>query len=118
MMQRELTRAKHDVYRLRLIHLGCDLLAAGQKVILRERVDMLELSAMRTRNHAHAAVRPIARREGDPGGDDLRLAQAPVGRILVPRYESGIARLLYEKAGAPAQDVPAQDFGHRVQHLP
>src|SRR5262249_1580755 len=105
MMQRELTRAKHDVYRLRLIHLGCDLLAAGQKVILRECVDMLELSAMRPRNHAHAAFRPVARRECNPSGDNLRLAQTPIGRILMPRYESRISRLLDEKAGAPAQDV-------------
>src|SRR5262245_26952133 len=116
-MQRELTRVKHNVDRLRLIYLGCDLLAAGQKVVLPECVDMLELGAMRARNHAHAAVRPIARREGDPSGDNLRLAQTPVSRILMPGYESGVSRLLDEKAGAPAQDVRTQDFGNRIENL-
>ena len=42
-------------------------------------------------------------RERHPRGDDVRLAQAPVGRVLVPRHEGGVARFLDEEVGGPAR---------------
>src|SRR3546814_7762760 len=44
--------------------------------------ELVEL--VRAGRDAHAAARQVARREGDPGGDDVRRAEPPIRRILVP----------------------------------
>jgi hypothetical protein len=70
---------------------------------------MRELLAVGARHHPHGAVFDGRVREGQPRRDDVRLAEAPVRRVLVPGYEGRIVGLLDEEAGAPHEQVRAQD---------
>ncbi len=53
--------------------------------------------------------------KGNPRGDDLVGAEAPVGSVLVPRHEGRRARLLDEEGAAPAEDVGTDQILHRIE---
>ena len=48
--------------------------------------------------------------EGDSRGHDIGFAEAPIGRVLVPRHKGRIGRLLDEEVGGPAQQIPAVEI--------
>ena len=116
-MQGDLAGPEHDIDRLRLVDLDLDLLATAQEIALVERILVVDLLAMGARHDLHAAGLDGARREGDPGGDDLGLRQAPVGRVLMPAHEARIVRAFGEEATAPGEDVGADDVLDGVEHL-
>ena len=58
---------------------------------------------VRPRNDYEGARRTLAVRARPPGRHYVRLAQAPVSRILVLVHEGRIVSLLDEEVGAPAQ---------------
>ena len=76
---------------------------------------MRDLLDVGPRDHAHGPALDGALRERDPRGHHVRLAQAPVGRVLVPRHEGRVARLLDEEARAPAEQVRAEDVLDRIE---
>jgi hypothetical protein len=67
-------------------------------------------SEMRARQHAQAAVRHGAGREGDPGGDFLVRRQAEIGRILVPGNRARVAPVLGEDRRTEQQEVGSDEI--------
>ena len=115
-MQRHLARLERHVDAFARRHVDRDLLAARQKVVLVERVAMLDLLlevAARPEFHRAAFDRRIG--EGDPGGDHVVGAQPPIGRVLVPRHEGGRLRLLGEEGRAPAKNIGPDHVLHGIQ---
>src|SRR5205809_6309663 len=108
-MERHLARPEQDVDRPPLVHLDGDLLTAREQVARGEGVAVRDLRAMRAWHHAHRAVLHGGVRERHPRRDDVGLAEAPVGRVLVPGHVRRIPRLLDEEARAPAEEVRPQD---------
>jgi hypothetical protein len=53
--------------------------------------------------------------EGDPRRHDIGLTQAPISRVLVPRHEGRIGRLLDEEVGGPAQEIRAVEIFDGVE---
>ena len=116
MVQRHLPGPQFQHPGLALVHVHLDLLAAAEQVVGVEGVAMGDLvQLVGARDHAHGPVGGIAVGEGDPGGDDVGGIEAPVGGILVPGHEAGIARLLDEEAAAPAEDVRADHILYRIE---
>ena len=119
MMQRHLALGQDHIDRLAFVHLDLDFLAPGQHVLLGEGVAMRQLvHQMAAGDDPHAAAFHRARREGDPGGDDIRRRQAPISRILMPGDAFAIAGILDEEIRRPAKDIradhgldPIQDAG-------
>src|SRR5471030_3101263 len=114
-MQRGLAGLQDCIDTFGFVDLHRDLLAAAQKIVLVERVLVFELAEMRTRHKFHAAVQEIGRRKSHPYRHHVGRAQAPVGRILVPRHEAGIRRFLDEEAGAPAEEIWAEHILDRIE---
>jgi len=54
--------------------------------------------------------RPVRFCEGDPRGHDILCAETPICRVLVPRHEGRIGRLLDEEVGRPAQQIRAVEI--------
>ena len=73
------------------------------------------LFLVRARDHAHRAVRHVARGERDPGAHDVRGAQAPIRCILVPAHERGVACFLDEEVRCPAVEVRPVEVLDRVE---
>src|SRR5579864_5785908 len=116
MMQRHLARPQRQHDGPAFVDLDLDLLAAGQQIVAVKRVavrQLVELVALW--DHRHRTVRRVTRRQRHPGGRDLRRREAPIGRILVPRDEGGVPRLLDEKIGGPAEKVGAEQILDRVE---
>ena len=76
---------------------------------------MLDLRAMGTRHHLHASVLSDRRRQRDPGRDDIRRRQSPVGAVLVPGNVRRVTGILREELRSPAQQIGAQDILDRIQ---
>ena len=93
-----------------MVDLDHHLLAARQKIVLGEGVamgDLIELVAAGMYSIAPFALGRWC--EGDPRRHDIGLTQAPIGRVLVPRHEGRIGRLIDEEVGGPAQQIRAVD---------
>jgi hypothetical protein len=67
--------------------------------------DLIELVAAGDVFHCPVCLGRLC--EGDPRRHDIGRAEAPIGRVLVPRHEGRIARLLDEEVGGPAQQSRA-----------
>ena len=90
----------------RLVHLDRDFLAAGQQVVFGERVAMGNLvEHVAAGDYLHRAVPGIRWGEGGPSRHYVGLAQAPVGRILVPGDEGRIGLLFDKEIRRPAEEV-------------
>jgi hypothetical protein len=61
--------------------------------------DLIELVAAGDVLHCPVCLGRLC--EGDPRRHDIGRAEAPIGRVLVPRHEGRIARLLDEELGGP-----------------
>jgi hypothetical protein len=70
--------------------------------------DLIELVALG--DVLHCPVRLGRFCEGDPRRHDIGSAQAPIGRVLVPRHKGRIGRLLDEEVGGPAQEIRAVEI--------
>lgn len=89
--------------------------AAREQVVGCEGVAMRHLLDVGARHHAHRAALDGALGEGHPRGHHVRLAEPPVGRVLVPGHEGRVPRFLDEEARAPAEEVGAEEVFHRVE---
>jgi len=99
-----------------MVDLDHHLLAARQKIVLGEGVamgDLIELVAAGMYSIAPFALGRWC--EGDPRRHDIGLTQAPIGRVLVPRHEGRIGRLIDEEVGGPAQQIRAVEILDRVE---
>src|SRR5262249_50114616 len=84
-MERHFAGPQGQSDRLRRIDFDLNLLSACQQVVLVERIAMRDLvQGVIAGNHLHYAIGFIACCQCDPGGHDVRLAQTPVRRILMP----------------------------------
>ena len=94
-----------------------DLLAAAEQIISGESVTVGNLvQLMRSGNDSHRPVLVNALAKGNPGRNNIGWLQSPVCRILMPRNEAGIPRLLDKKAAAPNQNIRADYLFDRVKH--
>src|SRR5271166_3755278 len=87
-----------------------------QEIVFGEGVavgDLIELVA--AGDVLHCPVRLGRWCEGDPRCHNIGLTQAPIGRILMPRHEGRIGRLLDEEVGGPAQQIRAVEILDRVE---
>ncbi len=109
-MKRRLTGLQLHMHGLGLVDLDGDLLAPGQQIVLVERVLVLDLALVGPGNEFHAARDLVGRRHRDPGGRHIGGTETPIGGVLMPRHETGIARFLDEEAGIPAQDIRTQQI--------
>ncbi len=94
-----------------MVDLDHHLLAARQELVFGEGVamgDLIELVA--AGDVLHCPVRLGRLCEGDPRRHDIGLAQAPIGRVLVPRHKGQIGRFLDEEVGVPAQKIRAVEI--------
>jgi hypothetical protein len=114
-VQRHFARLQDDVGGLALVDLHRDLLAAGEEVVRVKRVDVRHERPVAAGHDAHIAVLHRARREGHPRGEDVRLAQSPVRRVLVPGDEAGAPRFLREEGRVPAQEIRPEDVLDSVE---
>jgi hypothetical protein len=99
-----------------MVDLDHHLLAARQEIVFGKGVamgDLIELVA--ARDVLHCPVRLGRFCEGDPRRHDIGGTEAPIGRVLVPRHEGRIGRLLDEEVGGPAQQIRAVKILDRVQ---
>ena len=118
-VQGHLALGQDHIDRLAFVHLDLDLLPPRQHVLLGEGVAVRQLILQMAAGHdPHAAAFHRARREGDPGGDDIGLREPPISRILMPADPLAIAGILDEEIRRPAEDVrpdhaldPVQDSG-------
>src|ERR1700761_8506326 len=105
------------MHRLRFIDLDRDLLAAREKIVRIERILVLDLLAMGAGDELHAARYFVRRRHRDPRGRHVRRTKSPIGRVLMPRDKTGIARFLDKEGRVPAQDIGPEQILDRVEDL-
>jgi len=100
-MQRHLAGTQGDDTSPGTVDLDYHLLTARQQIVFGEGVvmrDLIELVA--AGDVLHRSVRLGRWCEGDPRRHNIRLTQAPIGRVLVPRHKGRIGRLLGKEFGA------------------
>ena len=115
MVQRRLARLQLHIDGLGLVDIDRDLLATGKQVVLVECVLVLDLALVGSGDEFHAAGYLVGRRHRDPCGRDIGRTEAPIGGILMPGDEAGIAGLLDKEAGVPAKDIRPEHILDRIQ---
>ena len=115
-VQRDLAGLELDHRRCRVADVDGDLLAAAQQVLGCERVVVGELvEQVGPRDDLQGSVGSVRRGECAPGGHHVGAAEAPVGRVLVPRDERCGVGLLGEQRRRPTQQVGAVEVFHRIE---
>ena len=71
---------------------------------------------MRAADDPHAAIRHIAVRKRDPGGNQQRLAQVQVVPVLMPRDESPVVGIFAEQRGVVDENVRSDDLFDCIEH--
>ena len=110
-VQRHLAGMQGDDPPPRTVDLDHHLLAARQQIVFGEGVamgDLIELVAARDVLDRPVRLGPWC--EGDPRRHDIGFAEPPIGRVLVPRHEGLIGRLLDEEVAGPAQEIPGVEI--------
>ena len=74
-------------------------------------------SAVRARHDAHASIFHVRIRQADPARHFLLRIESVVRRILMPRHEPAILRLLGEHRCAEQQDIRPDDRLDRIKDV-